>query len=145
MKAVIQRINKAEIIEKNEVLESINKGLLVFLGIAPKDTQQQCQIMINKIINLRIFNNEKGQFDRSLREIQGEILIVSQFTLFANTKKGMRPSFFDAAPPEYAKLLYNQFVQMMKAEIQKTKHGVFASNIQVSLENDGPVTIILES
>ena len=147
MKALIQRVKKAriEIVKQNRFLGVIGKGLVIFLGISPEDNEETIDFMIKKILNLRIFDNSKGKFDLSILDIQGEVLVVSQFTLFADTDKGNRPSFFSAAPPKQAKELYHSFIKKIKHKIPATRSGIFGADMQVLLQNDGPVTLMLES
>ena len=143
MKAVIQRVQHAGVSIGGELHASIGKGLLILVGIQADDTDEDIEWLTSKIGNLRVFNDENGVMNLSVKEINGEILAVSQFTLMARTKKGNRPSYIDAARPEISVPLYERFVRAMNEEIQKEiKTGVFGANMQVDLTNDGPVTIL---
>lgn len=144
MKIVLQRVIQAEVAVNNQIISRIGKGYLIFLGIGKKDTQKEVKSMAQKIVNLRIINDENQKMNRSLLEANNEILVVPQFTLYANTKEGRRPSFFEAADPVKAKYLYSLFIQELKAlGVKKVASGKFGSYMQVSLINDGPVTLIL--
>ncbi len=146
MKIVIQRVSKASVtIHENKVAE-IEQGLLIFLGIVDADGQEDINFLVRKIANLRIFNDEKGAMNNSLLDMDAEVLVVSQFTLQASTKKGNRPSYIKAAKPEIAIPLYGNFVQTLEMEIgKKVQTGEFGANMKVELLNDGPVTIIIDS
>lgn len=144
MKIVIQRVNNAKVEVSNEVIGKINKGFLVLVGITHEDTTEIADYLVKKLSNLRIFSDEDDKMNLSIKDINGELLIVSQFTLYANCQSGNRPSFIDAAKPEMAENLYNYFVQKCKNENIKVETGKFGADMQVSLTNDGPVTIILE-
>jgi len=145
MRAVIQRVKEARVKIKNEVIAEIGNGLLVLLGVKNKDTEKDAKFLAEKILNLRIFPDEKGKMNLSLLDIKGEILIVSQFTLYGDCKKGRRPSFVEAASPEIAEKLYEKFTEEIKKSGLKTKTGKFGALMKVELINDGPVTLILES
>lgn len=146
MKAVIQRVSSASVSISQQVKSSINKGYLVLLGIENNDTEQDMTWLIRKIIQMRIFSDEAGKFQHSINDINGDILLISQFTLMASTKKGNRPSFTDAAPPAVAVPLYEQCIKLFEIELGKPIFtGQFGADMQVQLENDGPVTIILDS
>jgi D-tyrosyl-tRNA(Tyr) deacylase len=146
MKIVIQRVSKASVtIHKNKVAE-IEKGLLILLGIVATDAQEDINFLVRKIANLRIFNDEKGVMNTSLLDMDGAVLLVSQFTLQASTNKGNRPSYIKAAKPETAIPLYENFIQTLEKEIGKKVHtGKFGADMKVELLNDGPVTIIIDS
>jgi D-tyrosyl-tRNA(Tyr) deacylase len=146
MKIVIQRVSRAGVtIHKNKVAE-IEKGLLIFLGIVATDVQEDINFLVRKIANLRIFNDERGVMNTSLIDIDGAVLVVSQFTLQASTNKGNRPSYIKAAKPETAIPLYENFVQTLEKEIgKKVQTGEFGADMKVELLNDGPVTIIIDS
>ncbi len=145
MKAVIQRVKKASVKIENRIHASISKGLVVFLGVGKGDNESDVEYLVRKIINLRIFENELGKFDFSLKDIDGEMLVVSQFTLYADCKKGNRPSFENAETPDNAKMLYEKFVEKIRENGIKVVTGVFGAKMEIELINDGPVTIILES
>jgi len=147
MKAVIQRVLKSSVEIQGKIYSEIGSGLLVFLGIAKGDTDKNLRELTDKIINLRIFEDENGKMNLNIKEIQGEIMIISQFTLCTdNNKSGNRPSFTNAENPEVAEKLYEDFIDYVseKYEKLKIKSGKFAANMKVSLINDGPVTIIIE-
>jgi D-tyrosyl-tRNA(Tyr) deacylase len=145
VRAHIQRVTKAELYLDDTLFASISKGMLVLLGIHQSDTLTQIPKLIQKIINLRIFADEVGQMNLDIKNVQGEILLVSQFTLYADTKKGNRPSFIDAAKPEAAIPIYENFVMSLAAALpNKVKTGVFGADMQIHLVNDGPVTVLLE-
>lgn len=146
MRVVIQRVEKASVEIDSDVYSSINKGLLVLLGIEHNDTSEDIDWLCGKITKLRIFDDEKGVMNFSVCDIEGEVLLVSQFTLHAKTKKGNRPSYIDAAPPEIAIPLYNLFIEKLSSEIKReVKTGKFGAMMKVQLINDGPVTIIIDS
>ena len=144
MRAVIQRVKKASVEVEGKVVGQIQEGVLVFLGITHTDTDKQSEYIINKLLNMRLFENEKQQLDKSVKDVGGGVLVVSQFTLYANTKKGRRPSFEEAAKPDEAERLYDGFVERLKGSHSTVETGRFGAKMAVSLENDGPVTIILE-
>jgi len=146
MKSVIQRVSKASVTIEGKVVSEIKNGLLILLGIEPADTEEDIEWLSKKIANLRIFNDEKGVMNNSLIDEKGDAIIVSQFTLHANTKKGNRPSYINAAKPEIAIPLYENFVQQMELELgKKIQTGKFGADMKVALVNDGPVTIIIDS
>ena len=146
MKAVIQRVSKASVSIENEVVAIIQKGLLVLIGIEDADNQEEISWLTSKIANLRIFSDENQVMNLSLKDVDGEMIIVSQFTLHAQTKKGNRPSYIKASKPEIAIPLYENFVQKMELELGKrVQTGQFGADMQVSLINDGPVTIVIDS
>lgn len=146
MRAVIQRVSKASVRCLTGHFDEIGKGLLVFVGIDQEDNEEDIRWLCGKIIRLRIFDDQKGVMNQSLDEINGEILIISQFTLYASTRKGNRPSYIKAAPPDISEPLYNNFlVQLRKDFIGEVKNGVFGDQMEVMLVNDGPVTIIMDS
>ena len=124
---------------------SINHGLVVFLGVATTDTEKDAQYLVPKITNLRIFNDEQGKFNLSVMDVGGELLLVSQFTLLADSRKGRRPSFIEAAPPDRAEELFQYFVDQARASGLKTATGRFQQYMQVEIHNDGPVTVMLDS
>lgn len=144
MKVLIQRVKKASVTIENELYSSINQGILAFVGIEKGDTIEQVQKSAKKVVNLRIFPDENGKMNRSLIDIQGEMLIVSQFTLCGDCKKGTRPSFDNSAPPDIANNLYEDFIKEVRSYGIKTQTGKFAAMMDVSLINDGPVTFMIE-
>ena len=145
MKTVIQRVTQSAVTIDNKETARISQGLLVLLGVGHDDTQSDADYLADKIINLRIFEDENGKMNRSLLDIGGEILVVSQFTLMGDCRKGRRPSFVDAAKPEIANELYEYFVSVLEKKKVPLKTGVFQAMMDVSLVNNGPVTILLES
>ena len=145
MRAVIQRVKTASVAVNNNVISKINHGLLVLVGIEKTDDEKDVDYMVNKISNLRVFEDKNDKMNISLIQGGGEILAVSQFTLCANTQKGNRPSFNNAAMPSFAKILYEVFCEKFKSLKISTSKGVFGEKMSVYLENDGPVTIILDS
>ncbi len=145
MKALIQRVTNASVSVKDEVVGRIGPGLVVFIGVARDDSESDACYLANKIVNLRIFTSGVGEFDLSALETRGEILVVSQFTLLANSRKGRRPSFTEAAPPGKAKELYDFFVGQVRSAGLKVETGVFQEHMLVEIHNDGPVTLLLES
>jgi len=144
MRALIQRVQHGSVIIDGSITSEIETGLVILLGIGPKDSDEQVEYLANKIVNLRIFEDGEGKMNRSLLNIGGAALVVSQFTLYADTRKGRRPSFTDAAQPELAELLVNQFVKKMSALGIATQTGLFGADMLVKIENDGPVTIWME-
>jgi D-tyrosyl-tRNA(Tyr) deacylase len=145
MKAVIQRVSQASVTVDGEVVGMIGRGLLVLLGIGRSDIQDDVALLADKIAHMRIFPDEDGRFDRSVLNISGEVLVVSQFTLYADTRRGRRPSFSDAAPPEIAAPLVERFIEALRAYGLVVASGVFGAHMDVDLQNDGPVTVILDS
>jgi len=146
MIAVIQRTKRAKVTEGNKIISEIECGLLILLGVTHSDIEEDINWLANKIVNLRVFDDENGTMNKSVLDINGDIITVSQFTLFARTKKGNRPSYIDAAKPEFAKKLYEQFVEKLDNILnKKTFIGKFGANMQVDFCNDGPVTIIIDS
>src|SRR6266851_10066449 len=145
MRAIVQRVSEARVKIDGETVGEVGCGLLVLLGVAKSDTIEQARWLADKIVTLRIFNDEEGKMNRDVAEIGGAILIVSQFTLYGDCSKGRRPSFIDAAPPEMAIPLYEAFINGIKAHGIPTVTGRFGAMMQVELINDGPVTLILES
>lgn len=148
MRALVQRVieGKVEIAEKN-YSASIGKGMVILLGVKEGDTEEDLNFVADKCANLRIFEDSNGKMNFSLKDINGEALVISQFTLYGDARKGNRPSFTDAAPPEPAEDLYNKFVERMKLNLgkEKVKCGIFAAMMLVKIFNDGPVTILVES
>ena len=145
MKALLQRVTEASVSVGGEVVGRIDQGLVVFVGVARGDTEKDAQYLAQKIVNLRLFTDEGGRFNLSVLDIKGELLLVSQFTLLADTKKGRRPDFIEAAPPDQAKELFEQFVEQAHATGLKVETGRFQQYMQVEIHNDGPVTILLNS
>ncbi len=145
MKAVIQRVTRAQVRVEGETIGEIGGGLLVLLGVGRGDSRKDADYLLDKIIHLRIFEDAGGKMNRSLQDFGGDLMILSQFTLYADCRKGRRPSFTDAAPPEEAKSLYDYFVSQAEARIKKTSQGIFQAMMEVDFVNSGPVTIILDS
>ena len=146
MRAVIQRVAKASVTIDGKIHSQIGNGLLVLLGIEDADTAKDIEWLSAKIVNLRIFNDENGVMNISVKEINGEILVVSQFTLHASTKKGNRPSYIKASKPEIAIPLYEKFLQQLSNDLEKqVKAGIFGAAMKVELLNDGPVTIMIDT
>ncbi len=146
MKVVIQRVSSASVTIDSKIVAEIQKGLLVLVGIEDADTQEDTNWLCQKIANLRIFGDENDVMNLSVRDIDGEIIVVSQFTLQASTKKGNRPSYIKASKPDVAIPIYEGFVQQLEKELgKKVQTGVFGADMKVSLLNDGPVTIIIDS
>ena len=146
MRAVIQRVNQASCTVDGTITGTIQSGLLILLGIEDADTTEDLRWLAQKMVNMRIFSDEKGLMNRSLLEVKGKILLISQFTLFAQTKKGNRPSFIKAAKPIVAVSLYEQMiVELEKLSGTKTETGIFGSDMKIELINDGPVTIIMDT
>ncbi|SHK84412.1 D-tyrosyl-tRNA(Tyr) deacylase [Desulfatibacillum alkenivorans DSM 16219] len=145
MRAVVQRVKSARVKVNGKSVGAINKGLLVLLGVAPEDTSKEVEYLAKKIVGLRIFEDGNGKMNLSLDEVGGEMLVVSQFTLYGDCRKGRRPSFVGAAPPELAEKLYEEFVNVVDLLGIKTETGKFGAMMDVSLVNQGPVTLIVES
>lgn len=145
MKAVLQRVQQSSVTVDGEVVSSIHQGLLILLGIEQEDTSENVLLLCKKIANLRIFEDDRQKMNLSVLDVQGEVLVISQFTLMANTQKGNRPSFVKAAPPEIAQPLIAQFCSELRSYGIPVKEGVFGAHMMVSLVNDGPVTIWLEN
>ena len=145
MKALLQRVSKASVSIAGEEVGRIERGLVVFLGVAEEDAERDAQYLVQKIVNLRIFADAEEKFNLSALDIGGELLLVSQFTLLADTRKGRRPSFVEAAPPEQAEELFNYFVGLARDSGLKVATGRFQQYMQVEIHNDGPVTVMLNS
>ena len=145
MKALLQRVSRASVSIRGERVAEIGKGLVVFLGIAKGDSEKDAQYLADKVVNLRIFSGEQGKFNLSASDIDGELLVVSQFTLCADTRKGRRPSFTEAASPALAEPLYNRFVELIRARGVKVETGIFQEHMLVEIHNEGPVTFLLDS
>ena len=145
MKALLQRVTGASVSIAGEVVGSIGQGLVVFIGVAGGDSEKDAQYLVQKTVNLRIFSDEEGRFNVSALDIKAELLLVSQFTLLADARKGRRPSFTDAAPPAQAEELCEYFVEQARGTGLKVATGRFQAYMQVAIHNDGPVTIMLDS
>jgi D-tyrosyl-tRNA(Tyr) deacylase len=145
MKAVVQRVKRAKVTVKGEITGEIEAGVLILLGVSNTDTRADADFLIDKIVNLRIFGDDEGKMNLSLLDISGSMLVVSQFTLYADTRKGRRPSYINAASPEMANELYEYFVAEARKVVARVETGRFQAMMDVELVNDGPVTIILES
>jgi D-tyrosyl-tRNA(Tyr) deacylase len=146
MKVVIQRVSEASVMIDGKVHNQINQGFVVLLGVGQTDNEQDIIYLVQKILGLRIFSDAEGKMNWSLDEVNGEVLLISQFTLFASTKKGNRPSYIDAAPPDMAIPLYEKFIEVIQASLgSRLKTGIFGADMKVSLINDGPVTIQMDS
>lgn len=145
MKFLIQRVSNATVKADNEITGQIGKGLLIFIGVCDSDTEETADKMLKKAYNLRIFSDNEGKTNLSTGDVDGELLLISQFTLYANCKKGNRPSFFEAGSPEHAEKLYNYIVSKAKEYCNIVRTGRFGADMKVSLENDGPFTIMLDS
>jgi len=146
MRVVIQRVSSAELKIKAEKVSEIGEGLLVLLGICQDDNEDDIQWLSSKIVNMRIFNDESGKMNQSVKDINGSILLVSQFTLFASTKKGNRPSYMKAAQADVAIPLYKEMIKQLTIDLgKKVQTGVFGADMQICLNNDGPVTITMDS
>ena len=145
MKAVIQRVTSASVHVDGELIGSCGHGLLILLGVAQGDTEEDLERMLQKMVKLRIFEDENGKMNRSVQDIDGEMLVVSQFTLLANYKHGNRPDYLGAAAPAEANRLYELFLERAKTYVRHVGHGQFGADMKVSLLNDGPVTIVMES
>lgn len=145
MKFVIQRVNQASVTVDHQVIGAIRKGYLVLIGISQTDTQEIADKMLQKMINLRIFSDTNGKTNLSIKDVEGELLLISQFTLYADCKKGNRPSFTNAGKPDMANALYEYIIAKAKETCPIVKTGAFGADMKVSLENDGPFTIVLDS
>ena len=145
MRCVIQRVKKASVEVGEEMVGRIGAGLLVFLGIGAHDQDKDVSWMAEKILGLRIFEDEEGKMNKSVQDVGGEILLVSQFTLYGDCRKGKRPSFSEAASPQTGKVIYEQMIDVLKASGLKMETGIFQAHMEVSLCNDGPVTMLLDS
>lgn len=145
MRACIQRVKQANVTIDNEIVGKIDKGLVILLGITHQDTEKEAEYLANKIVNLRIFEDESNKFNLSLLDINGEVLIISQFTLYGDCRKGRRPDFTQAGSPKLAKELYIKFIEMMKKTGIRVAEGKFGAKMLVDIHNDGPVTLILDS
>lgn len=144
MRAVIQRVSRSSVLVDGETVGSIKRGLVVLVGVTHDDGESEARFLANKIANLRIFADDEGKFNRSALDVNADVLVVSQFTLYGDARKGRRPSFVKAAPPEIAEPLIEKFVSYLEEEGLRVETGVFGAMMMVELHNDGPVTIILE-
>ncbi len=144
MRAVIQRVQEGFVIVEGKTIATIGAGLVILLGIGPADGEEQAAYLTEKIANLRIFEDDQGKTNRSILDVRGEAIVVSQFTLYADTRRGRRPSFTDAAPPELASPLVDRFADLLRAQGIPTQTGQFGAHMQVKLTNDGPMTIWME-
>lgn len=145
MKFVIQRVTRAQVSVNNEVIGKIGKGFLVLVGIGKADDEKIADKLVQKLVNMRIFEDENGKTNLGLKDVGGELLVISQFTLYADCKKGNRPSFTEAGAPQEANRLYEYILEKCRAEIETVQHGEFGADMKVELLNDGPFTIILDS
>ena len=145
MKAVLQRVQHASVKVDEQVIGQISQGFLILLGICHQDTQEDINYLVKKISQMRIFEDQNGKMNLSLKDIEGQVLIISQFTLFASTKKGNRPGFTDSAPPSLAIPLYEKFIEDFKSTAIPVQTGEFGADMKLELLNDGPVTIIVDS
>jgi D-tyrosyl-tRNA(Tyr) deacylase len=145
MKALIQRVKKSKVTVDGKEIAAIDKGLNVLLGVGKGDSEKEAGYIAEKIANLRIFEDSQGKMNLSAKDINGEVLLISQFTLYANTAKGRRPSFVDAAEPEEALKLFEKTVNLIRQRGMKVKTGVFGAHMVVEIENDGPVTILIDT
>ena len=146
MRVLIQRVKKASVTVNKELISLIDNGLLVFIGIGEEDNSEDVEWLTKKIANIRLFDDENGVMNLSVRDVDGEILAVSQFTLYASTVKGNRPSYIKAAKPDVAVPLYEKFLELLEQQVEKkVSRGIFGADMKVGLVNDGPVTIIIDS
>ncbi len=145
MRAVLTRVNSASVSIDGEVVGKIGKGFLVLLGVGPEDDESHCRYLAEKALGLRVFEDENGKMNKSLEDVNGQVLVVSQFTLYGNCRKGRRPSFTEAAPPELGNRLYEQFLKDCEELGFPPQHGQFGADMQVESVNDGPVTLILDT
>lgn len=144
MKIIVQRVKEAQVSIEGQIHGQIKQGLLLLVGVGPEDQKEDLEYAVRKLVNMRIFSDDEGKMNLSVKDIQGEILSISQFTLFADTKKGNRPAFTGAAKPDMAETFYQDFNQELAKEVP-VETGVFGADMQVALVNDGPVTIILDT
>ena len=145
MRAVLTRVRSASVTIDGEVVGKIGKGFLILLGVGPEDTEKQCRYLAEKALGLRIFEDENGKMNLGLDQVDGQVLVVSQFTLYGNCRKGRRPSFTEAAGPELGNRLYEQFLQECRLLGYEPQHGQFGADMKVESINDGPVTLILDT
>ena len=145
MKALLQRVSKASVTVEGEVVADIGRGLVIFVGVSTGDTERDAQYLAGKTVDLRIFPDSESKFNLSALDTRGELLVVSQFTLLADAKKGRRPSFTEAAPPQQAEALFQRFLEFLRQSELKVESGRFQEHMHVEIHNDGPVTILLDS
>ena len=145
MRAILTRVNSASVTIDGQVVGQIGKGFLILLGVGPNDTPEHCKFLAQKALGLRIFEDENGKMNLGLEAVNGQVLVVSQFTLYGNCRKGRRPSFTDAAPPDLGDRLYEQFLAECRALGYTPQHGRFGADMKVASENDGPATLILDT
>ena len=145
MRAVLQRVREAHVDIAGETVGACGKGYMILLGVAQGDTREDAELLAAKLVKLRVFEDEAGKMNRSLTDVGGEVLVISQFTLLADYRKGNRPDFFGAASPDMAKALYEEFIALLRQQVPHVAHGEFGADMQVHLCNDGPVTIVMES
>lgn len=145
MRAVLTRVGSASVSIDGQVVGSIGRGFLILLGIGPSDGESQCRYLAEKVLGLRIFEDENGKMNLGLADVGGQVLVVSQFTLYGNCRKGRRPSFTDAAPPELGNRMYERFLEICAELGYPPQHGIFGADMQVESVNDGPVTLILDT
>ena len=145
MRAVVQRVKSSKVVVKDEVVGKIGIGFNVLLGVEDKDEEKDLKYIVDKIVNLRVFEDSEGKMNLSIKEVGGEILAISQFTLLGDCRKGRRPSFIGASRPDEAKKYYDKFIEMVKRENINVESGIFQAEMMVEINNDGPVTILLDS
>ena len=145
MKFIVQRVKNASVKVEDKIVGKIDAGYMVLIGICENDTKEIADKMLKKLINLRIFSDENGKMNLNINAVNGELLLISQFTLYANCTEGNRPSFIEAAKPEFANELYEYIIEKAKKSVSKVEKGIFGAHMEVELINDGPVTIILDS
>lgn len=145
MRAVVQRVRRAKVTVQDEVVGEIKQGLVVLLGVARDDSEADAEYLASKIVSLRIFDDDDGKMNRSVKDIDGGMLVISQFTLYGDVRRGLRPSWIEAAEPEVARLLYEFFIAQVRKLLTNVASGSFRSMMQLELVNDGPVTILLDS
>ncbi|GAA0334323.1 D-aminoacyl-tRNA deacylase [Bacillus carboniphilus] len=145
MKVVLQRVKRGSVVVENNTVGEIGRGFVLLVGVTHEDTEEDAKYLADKIVNLRVFEDDEGKMNLSLKDVGGEILSVSQFTLYGDCRKGRRPNFMNAARPEFAEQLYNQFNKFLGEQDVKVETGVFGAMMDVDLINDGPVTLIIES